>query len=207
MLKLIRQYSLAILVPLVAFSACGGQRSPFGQYSGPHSLGPYRLNNDVFLTSLLGTLGTKPSGKGTYCFADKEHGLYLYVQPKDNQSGRVANILLSSFPNCRHLPVLATTVDPAVWKTPAGIGIGSTQEAVLRAYGKPVFVGKLDKKSDVGVIAGVHEPGASLASVGDSSYLYSCLINEKEGCPNDLRVTRIGFSKGKVVWIHISNSE
>jgi hypothetical protein len=207
MLKLTRQCSLALLILSVAFNAHSGERSPYGRYSGPRSLGPYSLDRDMSMKSLLATFGTKPSGKGTYCFADKEHGLYLYVQPKDDQSGRIANVLLSSFPNCKQLPVLATTVDPDTWKTPEGIGVGSTKEEVVRAYGKPVFVGKLDRKHDVGVIAGVHEPGASQIAVGDSSYLYSCLINEKEGCSDDLRVTRMGFSEGKLIWIHISNSE
>jgi len=192
---------------IVAFNAHAGERSPYGQYSGPHSLGPFSLDHDASMESLLATFGTRPSGKGTYCFADKERGLYLYAQPKDDRSGRVANVLLSSFPNCKRLPVIATTIDADVWKTPEGIGIGSTKKDVLRAYGEPVFVRKLDRKNDVGVIAGIHKPGESLASVGDSSYLYSCLINEKKGCFNDLRVTRMGFSGDKLIWIHVSNSE
>jgi hypothetical protein len=207
MLKIIRQCSFAFLILLVAFDAYSGERSPYGRYSGPRSLGPYSLDHEMPLKSLLAALGTRPSGKGTYCFADKDHGLYLYVHPKDDRSGQVANVLLSSFPNCQKLPILPATIDPKVWRTSEGIGIGSTKTEIVRAYGKPVFIRKLDRKNDLGVIAGVQEAGASQIEVGDSSYLYSCLLNAKEGCSDDLRVARMGFSEGKLIWIHMSNSE
>jgi hypothetical protein len=96
---------------------------------------------------------------------------------------------------------------PDLWKTPAGIGIGSTKQEVVHAYGNPVFITKLDKSEELGLIAGIREAGTSRISVGDSSYLYSCLLNEKESCKNDGRSTRIGFSEGKIIWIQVANFE
>jgi hypothetical protein len=156
---------------------------------------------------LLSLFGTKPAGKDTYCFVDKEQGLYLYLQPMDDGSGRVADLLLSSFPNCRHFPVLGTTIDPSVRKTPEGIGIGSSKEDVIRAYHKPVFDQKSDKNGGRGLIADNHDDDLSHVSVGDSSYLYSCLLSPKQGCDNDQRATQIGFSEDKVIWMRLSNSE
>jgi hypothetical protein len=42
--------------------------------------------------------------------------------------------------------------------------------------------------------------------LGDSSYLYTCMIDKKQGC-DDLRATQFGFKQGKVTWISISDSE
>ena len=206
MLELNARPFLAFFVLLMTFAAQSEQNT-YGRYSGPHALGPFNLDRNVFLSTLLANLGTKVSGSGTYCFADKEDGSYLNVQAKDDQSARVASVSISSFPNCVGLPVIATRVDPHVWKTPQRIGLGSTKEEVVHAYGEPVSVRKLDRKSDVGVVAGVRQPGSSGIAVGDSSFLYSCLVNEKEGCSNDLRATRFGFSNDKVVWISASRSE
>ena len=71
----------------------------------------------------------------------------------EHAPGNVADVLLSSFPNCKGLPVVEATIDPNLWKTPEGIGIGSTKQEVLRAYHSPVAVQK-PEKSGRGVIAG-----------------------------------------------------
>jgi hypothetical protein len=195
---------------LILSATLSGQttgKSVYGRYTGPHSLGHYSLDRDVPMKSLLSMFGAKPTGKDTYCFADKEHGLYLYMESGDGRTGLVEIVLLSTYPNCRHLPVHVTTIDPSVWKTPEGIGIGSTKDEVVRAYHKPVFVKKLGKDGSNGEIANPHNEDISNIYVGDTSYLYSCRLSAMQGCDNDLRVTRFGFSAGKLIWICISNSE
>jgi hypothetical protein len=196
-----------VCTTLLLSAALSGQtlgHSVYGKYTGPHSLGPYSLERDVSMNSLLTVLGARPSGKDTYCFSDKDRGLYLYVQPMEDGSGRVADVLLSSFPNCRHLPILLTTINPTLWKTPEGIGLGSTKEEVLRAYREPVSRQQL--KGGRGVIADNHDDDLSNVPVGDSGYLYSCLLSDKQGC-DDARVALFGFSKDKLIWIRLSNSE
>jgi hypothetical protein len=159
------------------------------------------------MKSLLAIFGAKPAGKYTYCFADKEHGLFLYTRPLHDGSGRVAEVFLSSFPNCMHMPILNTTIDPNVWKTPEGIGIGSMKDEVLHAYHQPVFLEKIGKDSWESMeIAGIRDSEKSQVYVGDFTFLYSCLLDEKHGC-DDLRATRMGFSRGKLIWIAISDSE
>lgn len=181
--------------------------SPWGHYTGPHSMGIYSLDRDTSMKSFLEHFGAKPAGRDTYCFADAEHRLYLYARLMDDRSGRVAGVLLSSFPNCKGLPTSSATIDPAIWRTPEGIGIGSTKEGVIRAYRKPVFIKKLERKNDLGVIAGIKAAGTSQMSVGDSSFLYSCLLSEKQGCADDNRGAEMGFRDGKLIWISVANSE
>src|ERR1035437_1109994 len=100
-----RIFHKSICTILILSATLSGQttgRSIYGRYTGPHSLGPYSIQHDVSMKSLLAVFGAKPTGKDTYCFVDKEHGLFLYIQPMDDLSGRVAGLLLSTFPNCRH---------------------------------------------------------------------------------------------------------
>jgi hypothetical protein len=203
----IRQWSVRLVILTGMLASLGGSRPPFGRYTGPRSLGPYSLDHDVSMKSFLAKLGAKVDDRFTYCFADKEHGIYLYVEPKgDDIPNLVGHVVLSSFQNCRNLPVLPIAIDPALWKTPEGIGLGSTNKDVLRAYHQPVRVSKLDRMNDTGVIAGLYEPGTSKADIGDSSYLYSCLLSEKQGCEEDARSAEMGFRNDKLVWISLSNS-
>lgn len=205
-----RNFHRKIWTVLILCTTLSGQTAGhgiYGRYTGPHSLGPYSIQHDMSMRSLLAPFGAKYTGKDVYCFADKQYGLYLYVHPTDDGSGMVSDVLLSSFRNCKHLPVRLTTIDPDIWKTPEHIGIGSTKEEVIRAYHQPVFIDRKVKNGSRGVIADLHDEDLSHIDVGDTSYLYSCRISEKQGCDNDLRVTRFGFRKGKLVWIHISNSE
>lgn len=205
-----KEITFCIVLLLVLCSTLTAQNpasSPWGHYTGPHSIGTYSLDRDVSMRSFLEHFGAKPTGRETYCFSDAEHGLYLYARPMDDRSGRVAEVMLSSFPNCKGLPTSSANIDPAIWRTPEGIGIGSTKEDVVRVYRKPIFIKKLERKNDLGVIAGIKAAGASQMSVGDSSFLYSCLLNEKQGCADDNRGTRMGFRDDKLIWIHVSNSE
>jgi hypothetical protein len=105
-----------------------------------------------------------------------------------------------------HLPVINATIDPEVWKTSEGIGIGSTKADVLHAYHQPVFSNNLDDKRNSYEIAGIKETELGRPYVGDSSFLYSCLLSEKKAC-NDLRGARMGFGRGRLIWIAISDSE
>jgi hypothetical protein len=159
------------------------------------------------MRSLLAIFGAKPAGRDTYCFADKKHGLYLYARKRDNGSGIADYVFLSSFPNCMHMSVLDATIDPNVWKTPEGIGIGSTKEDVLHAYHQPGFSEKIGKDPWQSMeIVGIRDSEKSKVYVGDWTYLYSCQVDEKQAC-DDLRATRMGFSRGKLIWIAISDSE
>jgi hypothetical protein len=178
-----------------------------GPYRGPKSLGPYVLDQDVLMKSLLVQFGLQSTRKDIYCFEDKGHETYLYTRPIDDESDRVTEILLSSFPNCRGIAIHQTTIDPAKWKTPEGIGIGSTLNEVLQKYGKPSFQMPINTSWARDVIANPRGLDLSRVYIGDLRIVYSCFASETEGCLNDSRGTEFGFSKGKIIWIQVSNGE
>ena len=175
------------------------QHAPYSRYTGPNSLGIYSHDRAITLKSFLAYFGMAPSGRDTYCIADENHGLFLHASVDDEHDrGHVVVVFLSSFPNCRHLPVVTATIDPAVWKTPEGAGIGSTKQDVLRMYGQPQFSYKVALKPGPDEIAGMRDTDHIQTDVGDSSYVYNC---------DDLCATQFEFKNGKVIWISISDSE
>jgi hypothetical protein len=152
---------------------------------------------------LLQIFGAKPAGKDLYCFADLEMHIYIKLET-DEHTPEVDSLTISTFPNCLGVPAAQTSIDPALWRTPQGVGLGSTKEEVLRAYGRPVYLQAYP--ADVRMIVANRNDSLVKGKLDDSHYLYSCLLDEKHGC-NDLRVTRFGFDHGKVNWIAISDSE
>jgi hypothetical protein len=125
----------------------------------------------------------------------------------DDGTDRVTEVLLSSFPNCKGIAIHPATIDPAKWRTQEGIGIGSTVNEVLQKYGKPAFQMPINASWARDVIANPRGLDLSRISVGDLRIVYSCFVSETEGCQNDSRVTEFGFSKGKIIWIQVSNGE
>lgn len=208
MFKFIYKCSFAaLIIGCSVFSLYGIEHGPYGRYTGPNSLGPFSVNSEVSVKSFLNFFGVQISGKDVYCFKDEKRGIYLYGSVSENGGRDVNFITLSTFPNCENIPVYAAQIDPAVWKTPEGIGISSDKADVEHAYGKPIFVKKLEENSSRDIIANPRSYFGKHVYAGDTSYLYSCRLSEMQSCLDDLRVTRIGFDKGKVIWIQISNSE
>lgn len=186
---------------LVLGSLCAAQSGQSGEAAKgkvPNSLGPYTHLHDVFVKPFLATLGAKPAKREIYCFEDKKHGLYLYGRQDEEHPGRIEMVLLSTFPNCVHLPVIETTIDPNLWKTPEGIGIGSTKEDVLRVYPHPnaFKVGKGATVKYPYEIAGI-DLKKSPTPTGDLGFQYG----------EELELTDFGFSQGKVIWISIHDCE
>ena len=183
------------------------QDGPYGHYTGPRSLGTYSHDRRITAKSFLANFGAVPSRRDTYCVADANHRLFLHASvDSEHDREHLDEVFLSSFPNCKHLSVFAAKIDPMIWKTPEGIGIGSTKQAVLKHYGQPQYNRAGALKPGPDEIAGIGESDQIKIDLGDSSYVYSCMIDEKQGC-DDLRVTQFGFKNGKVLWILISDSE
>jgi hypothetical protein len=183
------------------------QHGPYGRYTGPNSLGTYRLDRAITVKSFLAGFGLQPSRRDTYCIADTNHQQFLHAGVDlEHDRGHLDRLFLSSFPNCKHLEIVTATIDPAMWETPEGIGLGSTKQAVLKAYGQPQFSHKGTLKPGPDEMAGMRTSDRVQINLGDSSFVYSCMIDEKHGC-DDLRVTQFGFKDGTVIWISISDSE
>ena len=190
-----------------ATGIANSQHGPYGRYTGPNSLGTYSHDRAITVKSFLADFGSVPSRRDTYCIADANHKLFLHASvDSEHDRGHLDVLFLSSFPNCKHLPVVTATIDPTIWKTPEGVGIGSTKQAVLKAYGQPQFSRTEAVKPGPDEIAGMRDSDQTQVDLGDSSYVYSCMTDEKQGC-DDLRTTQFAFRHGKVIWISISDSE
>lgn len=201
------KWALAVWLNCAATGIVSSQHGPFGHYTGPNSLGTYRHDRAITVKSFLAYFGAVPSRRDTYCIADADHRMFLHasVDPEHDRK-HLDMVFLSSFPNCKHIPVLAAPIDPEIWKTPEGIGIGSTKQAVLKVYGQPQYSTTEVLKPGSDEIAGMRDSDHIQIDLGDSSYLYTCMIDKKQGC-DDLRATQFGFKQGKVTWISISDSE
>ncbi len=190
-----------------AAGTISSQHDRYGRYTGTESLGTYRHDHPITIKSFLAPFGTVPSRRDTYCIADEHHRLFLHASiDAEHDREHVGVVFLSSFPNCKHLSVVTATIDPAAWRTPEGVGIGSTKQAVLNAYGQPQFSHNEALKPGPDEIAGMRDSDQIQIDLGDSSYVYSCMIDEKHGC-DDLRAAQFGFKRGRVIWISISDSE
>ena len=166
-------------------------KRPWGKYTGPHSLGFFSLDHDISIKSFLTNFRLKPTGKDIYCFSDSRNGLYINVRISEHDSGSIEFLMLSSFPNCKHMHVTETTIDPSIWKTSEGIGIGSTKQEVLKTYHTPIYDHKLEGLMVRSTIVGLNDSDKGPFQIGDSCYLYSCLMkDEKQSC-DDLNATRI----------------
>jgi hypothetical protein len=191
----------------ISLNAQTPDKRPWGKYTGPHSLGIFSLDHDISIKSFLANFGLKPTGREIYCFSDSKNGFYLNVRISEHDSGSIEFLMLSSFPNCKHMHVTETTIDPTVWRTPEGISIGSAEQDVQKAYHTPIYDFKLTGLKVRSIIAGITDADKDPMHIGDYSYLYSCLMEDKKKSCDTLNASQMGFQNNKLIWINISDSE
>jgi hypothetical protein len=187
---------------LLAISLMMPGQNTTREYSGPLSLGPYRIDKQVQLGVLLKELGPPAKRSApfdSYCYRSGDGRAFLRFETHD--SGRTVDALfLSDFGNCNHFAVQTTAADLHGWKTPQGIGLGSEEAVVISAYGTPSSENKLDSRVYRLIIRGYRE-GDAKPSVGNKRLSYTG--------PEDanLNAVELGIREGKVSWIQLSNSE
>lgn len=193
----------AILAILVLTTLLGYAQ----QYTGPHSLGPFHIDKDVKMNSLLGRLGMPPSTKGeTFCYRTTRGNAFLSLtRMSDVYDDTLAGaVTLSRSRDCVSHAALATQDDLAGWKTEEGIGLGSTEEAVQEAYDRPSTVVSLDGTDydsiDYGDLASSEHPPAKPPDIGSKALIY-------RAGPNDLSLAEFGIKDGRVIWISLSYRE
>jgi len=176
------------------------------QYTGPHALGPFRIDKEVSMTSLFARLGSPSSTKGeTFCYRSAR-GLYLALtRMSDVYDDKVAGaVTLSRSRDCVAHAVHVTPDDLTAWKTEKGIGLGSTEEQVQEAYDRPTTVVSLDGTNyssiDYGDFTGLDQPPKNPPDLGTKALIY-------RAGPNDLSHAEFGIKDGRVVWISLSYRE
>jgi hypothetical protein len=109
-------------------------------------------------------------------------------------------VLVSDSPNCLHIPKAVTSDDLHAWKTPEGIGIGSSEQDVLKTYGKPSDRKIIDRLTYRFLIRG-YKPSDGDLPLGDEYLFYN------GDTANDLSAAEFGIRKGKVSFVWLSDSE
>ena len=116
-----------------------------------------------------------------------------------HEPGKAGDVLLSDFPNCMDRPQQVTSENLLTWKADKGVGIGSTEDDVLKAYGMPSRQDKIDRRGYRWVIQGDHSSREGRSERGSRVLVY----NESD----DLRAAEFGIRDGKVAWIFLSQNE
>ena len=173
-------------------------------FIGPDCLGPYCTYGDLTIDSLLRGLGLPPQRNRpspVVCFQSPEGRASLHFATDVEETSGVADFLLSDFPNCPHTRKRTIANGLGAWKTPEGIGLGSSEEDVVRAYGTPSTEKKLDPQKPIreikGLIAG-SRPGDKQPRIGDKVIIYG---------PRELQTADFGIRDGKVSYIWLKDSD
>jgi hypothetical protein len=138
------------------------------------------------------------SSTGLVCYQSPDAGNSVYLSTGNEEPAQIDTVFLSDFPNCFHWQMRTTEIDPRSWTTPEGIGLGSTEEDLLHAYGKPSSEETINTKNCCQYMLRGFRQGDPLPNVGEKSLRY-------EG--KELMRATFGIRNGKVSFIWISDAE
>jgi hypothetical protein len=173
-------------------------------FVGPDCLGPSCTYGELSLNSLLRHFGLPPQKNRpspVQCFQSVDGQASLHFATDVEETWGVADVLLSDFPNCLHLRKRTTTSGLSAWKTPEGIGLGSSEEDVTKAYGAPSAEKKLASQEPIreikGLLAG-YRAADNRPRIGDKVITYG---------PRELQAVDFGIRDGKVSYIWLKESD
>lgn len=173
-------------------------------FVGPDCLGPSCAYGDVSLSDMLRYFGL-PSPKNAVpaleCFQSQDGQASVHFATDVEETSGVADVLLSGFPNCLHTRKMITARHLDAWKTPEGIGLGSSEEDVIKTYGPASTVKKLDAKKPIpevkGLLAGFRA-GDNEPLIAEKVLVYG---------PRELQAVDFGIHDGKVSYIWLKESD
>jgi hypothetical protein len=114
-------------------------------YSGPKCLGPVCIDGNVSFEDLAQRLGGRSSAGGIYGYRAKNGQAFLIIT--GDSQGEVGSVDLrdfAGFGTWTEKDEKLTTQDIRNWRTAEGIGLGSPEEDVAKAYGRPSGVEDLE---------------------------------------------------------------
>ena len=187
---------------LLALLLSSGSQASDPRYTGPICLGSFRIDRPVSVRSLFKQLGQPATKSPPFCFQSQDGRSFLYVDLIHVIPGRVAEVLLSDFPNCIGRARQNTEDDLRAWKTGEGIGLGSSEEEVLEAYGRPSAEEVEDSRNYARAIYGYHPSAKEPPEIGHKSLFYAGILRENEWCS-----AQFGIRDKKVSWISLSANE
>ena len=149
-----------------------------------------------------------PARQIHFATRQKQGGPFLVISPmvKAYDDEVAGTVILADFVNCIDRPVELTSDNLSAWRTEKDIGLGSSVEDVRRAYGTETTDSNIEGRDYPWIIQG----SANIKKDGEIKGLHAQLgdkVLNFDGGRKDLRSTTFGFSKGKVVWIAMSQNE
>lgn len=190
---------------LFASLLAGGASQEAVKYSGPNCLGPFCIDHDVSVPVMFKRLGEpapRVSSFSPYCYKAEDGKTFTYFDTLGPDSKVAGTLFLSDFPNCVHIAVRTTHDDLRGWKTPEGIGLGSSQADVVKAYGSNFSGGRIvagDSRVLKFMIRGYREEDRT-TRIGDKTVSYN-------GASDDLRTAEFCIRDGRVSCIFLSHNE
>jgi hypothetical protein len=173
-------------------------------FIGPDCLGPYCTDGELTPNSLLQGLGLPPQNNRPsplVCLQSQDGQAFLHFSTDVEETYGVADFLLSDFPNCLHTSKRVTPNRISAWQTPEGIGLGSSEEDVVKAYGTPSAEKKLDVEKPIREIKGLiarYRAGDRKTRIGDKVIVYG---------PRELQAADFGIRDGRVSYIWLKDSD
>jgi hypothetical protein len=207
--KLIYKGRFRGVVVTAGFGILGGKVSLVelggSEYAGPDCIGLFCIDADVHvsLNGLQRKLG-RPAQRASrqspfYCYQSEDKRTFLYVGVTHDTE--IDGAFLSDFPNCIHTNLAISPSDLHAWKTPEGIGWGSSKDDVLKAYGKPSKVEGANSRTCCGDFLQRYAKGDKRPEIGNEKLLYQ---GDED---HDLSRSEFGLRDGRVSYIFLSDSE
>jgi hypothetical protein len=176
------------------------------RYNGPKCLGAFCFDGGS-RKKLASTFGSLPKKEKLYCYKTRGSKAYLQYQIEDEYKvhGRfvtIGEMVITDFSNCdAETSSLPRTLPQAAWKTPEGIGLGSSEQDVVRAYGNPAARDPVTAASIATMKAGGAGKSKEVpADAGDTMLTYNSDFAE-------LRLAWILLRHGKVSGIRLADIE
>ena len=173
-------------------------------FVGPDCLGPYCTYGDLSLPDMFRYLSLptpKTAVSSLLCFQSQAGQASVHFATDVEETSGVADVLLSEFPNCLHKRKMTSARRLGDWKTPEGIGLGSSEADVVNAYGPPSTVKRLESKKPIaemkGLLAGYRAADTAPLTV-DKLLIYG---------PRELQAVDFGIRDGKVSYIWLKESD
>ncbi len=187
---------ISILLMLVTFGTCA-----FGSGPGAIEIGPYSNARQNSLKTLLELLGRSPMiGSNHFCFASVTGNGFVWFDRMAHGNQLIGDILLSDFSNCIDQKTNITKERLEDWKTERVIGLGSKEQEVIAAYGKPTRIDRIAASTYRWVVHGAGAGAKPLRMRGDLVLVY-------RDAETGLQTSEFGLRGGTVAWIFLSNNE
>jgi hypothetical protein len=199
----IAEVNMPRIMIFLAVALLAGRSAIAQKYSGPKCLGPFCVDHEVsarVLLKLLGPPALKKSQFDPYCYQSRDGEASLYFYTIDSEPGVTGAVLLSDFPNCLQMGKRVTEDNLSAWKTPENIKLGSSENDVVEAYGKPSSQEKIVSQTHRHIIQG-YRPSDKLPVIAEKTMFY----NDPKG--DDLSAAEFGIRGGKVSYIWLSHEE